>query len=111
MPGGVGFTDIDGLLILIYMISMFLVGFVPGFYLSYLFFTRIFKKIKSYFIVYNFISGIIFSYFCSNTIYSYYDNHNIYWNFFTNALPYIVLGEILIVAMHFFFFEKRKKKK
>jgi len=96
------------------MISMFLVGFVPGFYLSYLFLTKTVKKHNPYYILLYFIIGIVFGFigFVINVTLSFmFHFNNIYWKFLDNALPYIVLGEILIVAMHFFFFEKRKKKR
>jgi len=94
------------------VISEFLVGFIPAFYLSYLFFTKTVKKPNYYFVLFYFIIGIFFgcfSYSISDKVSNFLWSHNKIIGGF--GVFVIVFGEILIVAMHFFYFEKRKKKK
>jgi len=106
-------SNIFAFKILLGYISISLFGFIPGFYLSYLIINKISKKCHAYFILFYFISGLFFGFvswgllFALDSIFI----HNKFWNFFANSLPYIVLLELALFAIHFFYFKKLKQVK
>ena len=79
---------------IIYIISSFLFGFVPGFYLPLILMLKM-KKLE--------ISSIFWKDFASIL--------NNFIHFFLYYLPVIVGLEIVIVIFHFFFIFRRKNKR
>src|SRR6266404_3506286 len=99
---------------LLYILSMFLIGFSPGFYLSYLLFTKVKLHPLGAFLL-AVIVGSFLGYFSFNTIPNFspdntFPPRNIYWKFFLSALPAIVVLEILIITLHYLLSRKQKKK-
>ena|SRR5258708_3889389 len=90
---------------LINLISPYILGFVLGFYSSFLILTK--AKIRPLVaLVLSFLIGIIAGSFVSGAIYSLNDSHNKYWYFFTGHITYFVALELVLVLIHFFVFQK-----
>ena len=95
------------------ILSTFIVGFVPGFYLTLLLLLKKLKINLNYSFPFSFFSGILtgilsYNLFLNSNL---TQTKNIYIIFFINSLFYIVGLEILIVLVHFFFIFNRKKKR
>jgi len=88
---------------------IFLVGFIPGFYLSYALFTKAKLQLLGA-ILLSCIIGIFFGYISSKAVPYLNDalySHNKY--FVGTALLVILPLEIVFILIHFFFFRKQKK--
>jgi len=97
----------------IYLALMFLIGFIPGYYLSYLALSKVKIKINRYLkILFSLIIGLIIG----NTSFSYSSEItnflNIYNTYSAGILyPLIAILEVLLVFVHYFFFLRRRKKR
>src|SRR3989344_1009905 len=101
----IGFSREYQTIVLIYMISSFLFGFIPGFYLPLLFIRKIKKITKSnpLFLGISLISGLIFGYQSYLNIFLNDPSSKLdsFIRFVLYYLPYIVGIEILIIIFHF----------
>ncbi len=94
------------------LIYLFLIGFLPGFYITYIFLVN---KRHHYILVLlislvvGFVSGLA-SIFIIISSYSANPAYGKSWFFLGKNLPYFIYLEILIILIHFFYFRKRKPK-
>lgn len=93
-------------------VYIFLIGFLPGFYISYL---RNKRQDFTKFILNSLFIGVLFG--CINFILfgslAGYSEHTLPFQFLQYILtiiPYLCVIEVLIILIHFFFFKKSKKK-
>lgn len=100
------------IMFVVLLLLCFLIGFIPGFYLSLLFMLKKSKKNINFSPIISFFCGLIAGYLSYNTILNWdlLPTQNLYTDYFIASLPYIVGLEILFAVIHYFFFLKRHKK-
>lgn len=98
---------------IVLLLLCFLIGFIPGFYLTLLFLLRKLRINIYHSLAISFFCGLFVGYFSINTILfsGKLPTQNKYTDYFINNLPYIVGLEILAVIVHYFYFLKRKRKR
>jgi len=109
----IAFPDSWGYLIILGFLLYFLVGFIPGFYLSYLFILKRVKKINFYitllYFIFGTVCGLISIFYVSSILVALSLQYR-YLNIYLNPISIISL-EIIVILIHFFYFLKQKGKK
>src|SRR5437899_989346 len=106
-----GFEGFSGYLLLANLASVFIIGFIPGFYFVFLFCTKKKMQLVSKLIAATLIGGLV-SYLSANLVLVSISslekiNNSIVWF----LSPIIVTLEIIIVLIHFYSSQKKKKKR
>lgn len=103
-------SGIFNYIVLINFAAGFLIGGIPGFYLSFLLLTRLSKKHRSFWILLAILTGILCGYIGFSTVVNVFSSlKSIHDNLPWIARPSFVILEILLVVFHFLKTSKQKK--
>ncbi len=107
----ISYNLFDSLIILAYFVSIFLVGFIPGFYLFFLIFNKA-KLQLTQALLFSLLIGIVLGIFGFYPViyFVYFSFQSVNKSASGIALPTLVVLEIVAVATHFFYFRKKKKR-
>jgi len=111
----VGVSDAFALGLLLIIVLYFCVGFIPGFYFSYLILSKRIGGGYEAFMI-NLFIGIFCGVFSTNQYILLFPLPNFFvilykFLFFTNFFYCIVPVELILVSLHFFYFRKQKISK